>query len=107
MEAEAEEKWQLTVQTLQFDPGPTQRALGRAPDHPHEREAGQNRQTGLNPVKNEPHLDLDQRRQGPHQRPAAVEGGNQDDENVQAEDQAYAQTPQPGLKNLSRANNPG
>jgi hypothetical protein len=25
-------------------------------------------------------------------RPAAVEGGNQDDDNTQAEDQAYAQT---------------
>jgi hypothetical protein len=50
MEAEAEEKRCLTVQTLQLDPGPTQRALGRAPEHPHKREFGQNRQTGLFPV---------------------------------------------------------
>jgi hypothetical protein len=32
MEAEAEEKQRLTVQTLQHDPGPTQRALGQAPN---------------------------------------------------------------------------
>jgi hypothetical protein len=38
MEAEAEEKRRLTVQTLQLDPGPTQRALGWAPEHPHKRE---------------------------------------------------------------------
>jgi hypothetical protein len=37
MEAEAEEKRRLTEQTLQLDPGPTQRALGRAPEHPHKR----------------------------------------------------------------------
>jgi hypothetical protein len=80
MEAEAEEKQRLTVQMLQLDPGPTQRALGRAPDHPHKREVGQNRQTGLFPVKNEPYLD--QRQEGLHQRPEAVEGGNQDDDPV-------------------------
>jgi hypothetical protein len=50
MEAEAEEKRHLTVQTLQLDPGPTQRALGQAPEHPHKREVGHNRQTGLFPV---------------------------------------------------------
>jgi hypothetical protein len=34
--------------------------------------------------------------------------GNQDDDNTQAEDQPYAQTPQPGLYLLeSRENNPG
>jgi hypothetical protein len=49
-EMEAEEKRRLTVQTLQLDPGPTQRALGQAPEHPHKREVGQNRQTGLFPV---------------------------------------------------------
>jgi hypothetical protein len=106
MEAEAEEKQRLTVQTLQLDPGPTQRALGLRPDHPQKKEVGQSRKTGLFPDKNEPHLD--QRREGLHQRPAAVEGGNQVDDNTQAEDQAYAQTPQPGLQKLeSRANNPG
>jgi hypothetical protein len=41
MEAEAEEKRRLTVQTLHLDPGPTQRALGWAPDHPQKREVGQ------------------------------------------------------------------
>jgi hypothetical protein len=77
MEAEAEEKRSLTVQMLHLEPGPTQRALGRAPDHPQKREVGQRRQTGLFPDKNEPHLD--QRREGFYQLPAAVEGGNQDD----------------------------
>jgi hypothetical protein len=41
MEAEAEEKRRLTEQTLQLDPGPTQRALGWAPEHPHKREVSQ------------------------------------------------------------------
>jgi hypothetical protein len=41
MEAEAQEKRRLTEQTLQLDPGPTQRAPGRAPEHPHKREVGQ------------------------------------------------------------------
>jgi 16S rRNA U1498 N3-methylase RsmE len=53
MEAEAEEKRRLTMQTLQLDPGPTQRDLGRAPEHPHKREVGQNRQTGLFPVSDQ------------------------------------------------------
>jgi hypothetical protein len=50
MEAEAEEKRRLTEQTLQLDPGLTQRALGWAPEHPHKRGAGQDQQTGPYPV---------------------------------------------------------
>jgi hypothetical protein len=41
MEAEAQEKRRLTEQTLKLDPGPTQRAPGRAPEHPQKREVGQ------------------------------------------------------------------
>jgi hypothetical protein len=41
MEAEAQEKRRSTEQTLQHDPGPTQRTPGRAPEHPHKREVGQ------------------------------------------------------------------
>jgi hypothetical protein len=41
MEAEAQEKRRLTEQTLQLDPGPTKKAPGRAPEHPHKREVGQ------------------------------------------------------------------
>jgi hypothetical protein len=96
MEAAAEEKQRLTVQTLQLDPWPTQRDLSRAPDHPQKREVGQCRQTGLFPDEKEPRLD--QRREGLHQNAqAAVEGGTQDDDITQAEDQPYAQIPQPGL----------
>jgi hypothetical protein len=58
----AEEKQRLTVQTLQLDPEPTQRPLGRAPDHPKKREVGQWRRTGLFPVDNEARLD--QQREG-------------------------------------------
>jgi hypothetical protein len=57
MEAEAEEKRRLTVQTLQLDPGPTQEPLVGPQSSPKKRE----------------------------------------DDDVQAEDQAYAQTPQTGL----------
>jgi hypothetical protein len=41
MEAEAQEKRSLTKQTLELDPGSTQRALGWAPEHPHKREVDQ------------------------------------------------------------------
>jgi hypothetical protein len=42
MEAGDQEKRRLTERTLQLDPGPTQRAPGRTPEHPHKREVGQN-----------------------------------------------------------------
>jgi hypothetical protein len=38
MEVKAQEKRRLTEQTLQLDPGPTQKDPGRAPEHPHKRE---------------------------------------------------------------------
>jgi hypothetical protein len=40
-EIEAQEKRRLTEQMPQLDPGPTQGAPGRAPEHPHKREVGQ------------------------------------------------------------------
>jgi hypothetical protein len=78
--------------------GRPQRALGQAPDHPLKEKSDRIDKPDFSLKKMNPTLTKGEGAFINGRK--LLKGENQDDDNVQAEDQAYAQTPQPGLKNL-------